>query len=112
MLLASLVCAVSMHALEQCQNVTADMARLRCFDQAMATAEPATGSMRIRTVQRDAYGKLIVTVADGRTWRQTDGAVLRLQPGDQVVIRSAAAGSYLLSKVTGGTGVRVRLVGD
>ncbi len=49
----------------------------------------------------------IVTLANGQTWRQTDGKGLyRVREGDTVEIRRGALGSYFM-RVAGQPGVRV-----
>ncbi len=52
---------------------------------------------RIRRLAQDPYGKWIFELEDGARWIQTDTRALsiRPQPGQPIVIRKAAMGSYL-----------------
>jgi len=59
-------------------------------------------------VQLDPYGKLIVTLDNGQVWSQIDSPAPNLKSGDEVRIRRAAMGSYLLSKVDSKRSSRVR----
>ena len=63
---------------------------------------------RVIAVRLDAYGKPIVTLDNGQVWFQVDSPVLKLNAGDEVRIRRAAMGSYLLSEVDGKRSSRVR----
>lgn len=63
----------------------------------------------VTRVSENAYGKMLVTTADGQVWRQTDQARARMPdvPFD-AEIRSGASGSFFLRALNGGRAVRVR----
>ena len=63
---------------------------------------------RVTAVRLDAYGKPIITRDNGQVWLHVDLPVLKLNAGDEVRIRRAAMGSYLLSQVDGNRSSRVR----
>jgi len=63
---------------------------------------------RVTGVRLDAYGKLTVTLDNGQVWSQIDSPALNLKSGDEVRIRRAAMGSYLLAEVDGKRSSRVR----
>lgn len=62
------------------------------------------------SVRIDGSGFVIVTLANGQTWRQTEGPELRILPGAEVRIRSALLGSYLMSLASGNRSVRAKRV--
>lgn len=49
-------------------------------------------------VAKSPYKKMIITLADGQVWRQTDNTSLRIREGDQVYVERGALGSFYLSK--------------
>lgn len=51
----------------------------------------------ITEVSEDPRGNVTVRLANGQRWRQTDGGHVRAKPGDLVVVRRAALGSYLMN---------------
>jgi len=55
-----------------------------------------------------AFGKIVVELANGQVWQQIDSARLRLEDGDQVLIRSGRLGAYFLEKSSGSRAIRVR----
>jgi len=63
---------------------------------------------RITAVAEDPSGKAIVTIANGQVWNQLDRPPARLTPGEEIEIRRAAMGSFLLVRNVGGRGIRVR----
>lgn len=60
--------------------------------------EASEMSAVVGTVEEDPYGKLIVTLADGQIWRQTDSEVFKLRSGDSVTISRGLLGSFYLQK--------------
>ena len=64
----------------------------------------------ISSVETRPDGKLRLSLQNAQRWEQIDGRPLDLAPGDQVRIRKAAFGSYLLYSQAGGRGMRVRRV--
>jgi hypothetical protein len=65
-------------------------------------------SARVTAMQRDASGKLVLGLDNGQVWLQVDTTRLRIGTGDQVRIRRASLGSYLLTRAGGGAAIRVR----
>lgn len=65
---------------------------------------------RITAVAEDPAGKAIVTMANGQVWNQIDRPPARLAPGEEIEIRRAAMGSFLLVRDAGGRGIRVRRI--
>jgi len=66
----------------------------------------------VAAVQQSAFGKLAIALDNGQNWQQVDNARLRLNPGERVVIRTAALGSHLLEKESGSRRIRVRRITD
>jgi len=66
--------------------------------------------LRVAEVRRDATGKAVLGFDNGQAWAQLDTTPVRLAPGDAVVIRRAAFGSYLLMPATGNRSIRVRRI--
>ncbi|MCW8090871.1 hypothetical protein [Alteromonas sp. ASW11-130] len=52
----------------------------------------------VAKVEKAPRGKLIITMADGAIWRQTDSKNYRLKAGDIVQIERGMLGSFFLSK--------------
>jgi len=63
-------------------------------------------------VGRNPEGGLLIKLADGSTWSQTDDVTLALRPerGQKVVVRRGLLGSFRLS-VGGQPGIKVKRVG-
>lgn len=74
--------------------------------------EPAEAIEQTVSTVSNWNGKLRLGLANGQEWAQTDSTPLQLKPGDVVRIRRAALGSYLLSRKSGGRGIRVRRVDE
>jgi len=64
----------------------------------------------IINVKRTAYKKLQLTLENDQVWRQLDREPIFLRAGDDVLIRSAKLGSYLLSKQSGSGSIRVKRI--
>lgn len=76
-------------------------------DDAQRSTEVDRISSTVASAGQGARG-WIVTLANGQTWRQTDGRGLyRVRPGDAVEIRRGALGSYFM-RVAGQPGVRAQ----
>jgi hypothetical protein len=139
-------------ALRACRTISADAARLACFDRLVdGTAEPAAAaasaaapappqptpeqlfgrdaaeseaivrqsagigraqelSLTVTAWRAGAHDKAEVTFSNGQVWQQLDSPLARLKPGDQVVIRRAAFGSYLMTRPGGGRSIRMRRI--
>lgn len=65
----------------------------------------------VRSAAKDANGRWNIIVADGARWSQADSRELSAspKPGQTIVIRRAALGSFL-ANVNGQTAIRVRRV--
>jgi hypothetical protein len=66
----------------------------------------------VSEVGQNAEGGLIVKLADGSTWSQTDDTPVALEPrrGDKVVVKRGALGSYFV-KVGGQPGFKAKRIG-
>jgi hypothetical protein len=62
----------------------------------------------LTAVDRAPDGRLRLTLDNGQAWSQVDTRRANLQPGDAVVIRRGAFGSFLLSAGRGQAALRVR----
>ena len=96
--------------IETCRSVQDDHERLACYDSAIDEAQVTEWTATIKDVEKTAYDKLVMTLDNGQVWRQVDNSRLVVSKGDQVVIRSAQFGSYLLEKVSGSRTIRVRRI--
>lgn len=65
---------------------------------------------RVTAMRRSPDGKLVLTLANGQVWAQIDSRRVRLAAGDEVRIRRAAMGSYLLAGADMTQGIRVRRI--
>lgn len=63
---------------------------------------------RVTAVQKSAARKLTVTLDNGQVWRQLDSKSLGLESGEEVIIRKASLGSFLLEKKSGSRSIRVK----
>jgi|TARA_R110002124_G_scaffold44984_1_gene136530 hypothetical protein len=65
----------------------------------------------ITSAQEYGYGKWMFTLAEGGTWQQTDSIRMNRDPspGDTILIKTAAMGSYLAT-VNGQRAIRVKRV--
>lgn len=67
-------------------------------------------NQRITAMRRNPDGKLVLTLENGQVWVQLDSRRVRLAAGDEVRIRRAAMGSYLLAGADMTQGMRVRRI--
>lgn len=82
------------------------------FGQPAEKKTPDSILAEISEIDKTAYGKLVLSLTNGQIWRQLDSKRTTLRPGDEIRITSAVSGSFLLSKATGGTSIRVRRIDD
>lgn len=87
----------------------------RDSDTAAAELGAAAGVVPLRelpatltAVDRAPDGRLRLTLDNGQAWSQVDTRRANLEPGDAVVIRPGAFGSFLLSAGRGQAALRVR----
>jgi hypothetical protein len=72
-------------------------ARFGFHGQGGGPAEPKALAFIVARVDRRPAGEFVVTFEDGQVWQQTElNSRIDIQRGDQVVIRKAALGSFLL----------------
>ncbi len=65
---------------------------------------------RVSKVRSLATGKVIITLDNGQVWTQIDNTRLRLSSYDQVIIRRASMGSFMLQKVGSKRSMRVKRI--
>ena len=120
----------------QCRNETDATRRLACFDREIARAAPSAeqrfgyrGEVARESIDREKAatptlerlqgkvesmsgtpsGDWVITLDNGQVWAQVPtGTRFSLRVGDTVTITPGALGSFLLSKGSGGSSVRVR----
>lgn len=80
------------------------------FGRPQVKKVPESILAEISAIDKTAYGKLVLSLSNGQIWRQLDSKRTTLRPGDKVRISSAVSGSFLLSKASGGTSIRVRRI--
>lgn len=59
-------------------------------------------------VEESPRGKLIITLADGQVWRQTDGESLKIKAGQTVTISRGMLGAFYLKKQGSNSRIRVK----
>ncbi|MEX2962387.1 hypothetical protein [Microbulbifer sp. TYP-18] len=118
--------------LQACAAIADDTERLHCYDtlsqtlqqqveqqreqnfgreqQQVAEESPKSINAHIATVQKVAYGKLLITLDNGQVWRQTDSTRVSWKPGDAMRVDRALFGSFLMREVDAGRSVRVKRV--
>ncbi len=64
----------------------------------------------VNRLGRSTLEKLVIHLANGQVWKQTDTRVVFLREGHQVSIRRAPSGGYLLELASGGRSIPVRRV--
>lgn len=77
-------------------------------EQRIVTAELAEITAQVHSVKRDQWKKWIITLSNDQVWKQTDTVYLDLKAGDQVVIKRAALGSFMLGKAQVNSKIRVK----
>ncbi len=64
----------------------------------------------IKSISQNNYRKLVITLANGHVWRQSDSYAIQLKAGDEVVIEKASLGSFLLGRVGNDRKIRVKRI--
>jgi hypothetical protein len=80
----------------------------RIVETSMAIEQISQIEATIADVRKSATKKLIVTLDNEQIWRQLDNQTLHLKSGEEVVIRKASLGSFLLEKKSGSRSIRVK----
>lgn len=65
---------------------------------------------RVLEVRKSTTGKAIITLDNGQVWKQIDSSRLRLSGDDQVTIRRASLGSFMLYKTGSKSLMRVKRI--
>jgi hypothetical protein len=65
---------------------------------------------KVIKIQKNHYGKLIITIENGQVWRQTDGTRFRLSADELVIIERGALGSFFIGKEKTNQRIRVKRV--
>lgn len=76
--------------------------------EAAGTTEIDQMAARVLEVRKSATGKAIITLDNGQVWKQIDSSRLRLSSDDQVSIRRASLGSFMLYKTGSKSLMRVK----
>jgi len=77
---------------------------------AAGTTEIDQMAARVSEVRQSATGKTIITLDNGQVWKQIDSSRLRLSSDDQVTIRRASLGSFMLYKTGSKSLMRVKRI--
>lgn len=86
-----------------------DVEQFGLSDAQKKQERPDSITVEVTRVSESAYGKMLITTADGQVWRQTDQARARMpEVPFNAEIRSGAAGSFFIQASSGGRAVRVR----
>jgi len=64
----------------------------------------------VEQVELNRFGKMTIALSNQQTWKQSDSIRLHLKVGDEVRIKRAAMGSYLLQKSSGSSSIRVKRI--
>lgn len=70
----------------------------KAVEEATGTKEIEQIEATVIEVRRATSGMAIITLDNGQIWKQTDGSRTRLSANDQITIRRASFGSYMLHK--------------
>jgi polyhydroxyalkanoate synthesis regulator phasin len=80
----------------------------RAVEMASGTARIDRLEARVTRLQWSRSKFFVVTLDNGQVWRQIDTGNLRLSEGDDVIIRKAAFGSFMMQKPGSKRSVRVK----
>jgi len=78
--------------------------------ESAGTTEIDQMDARVSEVRKSATGKAIITLDNGQVWKQIDSSRLRLSSDDQVTIRRASLGSFMLYKTGSKSLMRVKRI--
>ena len=74
------------------------------------TTEINQMNARVSAVRKSTTGKAIITLDNGQVWKQIDSSRLRLSGDDEVTIRRASLGSFMLYKTGSKSLMRVKRI--
>ena len=82
----------------------------KSVQEATGAAEIKQIEARVSKIKTSATGYAVITLDNGQVWKQIDSSRLRLSGNDQVTIRRAAFGSFMLRKTGKKTIMRVKRI--
>ena len=110
--------------LVKCRQIKDVEERVKCYDRFVdriasepvsrpipthsSAPSPSLVEARITRVKRSADKKIVVTLDNGQIWRQIDNEPIVLRNGDEIIVRPARLGSYLMEKRSGSGRIRVK----
>ena len=79
----------------------------------MQEAEPYRVTATVERIVSHSSGRSSFYMSNGQVWTQVEAETVRnVRAGDEVSIKSASFGSFLMGSPRGGKGIRVRLSGE
>jgi hypothetical protein len=78
--------------------------------ESAGTTEIDQMEAQVSEVRKSATGKAVITLDNGQVWKQIDSSRLRLSSDDQVTIRRASLGSFMLYKTGSKSLMRVKRI--
>lgn len=82
----------------------------KSVQEATGAAEINQIEARVSKIKTFATGYAVITLDNGQVWKQVDSSRLRLSGNDQITIRRAAFGSFMLRKTGRKTIMRVKRI--
>lgn len=100
-------------------EIAADLSREELFGKSpgevQRTAEKASGNervdeltARVTGLRTTGAGKIVVKLDNDQVWLQTDSVNPHISEGDEILIRTALLGSYMMQKVGSKRSMRVK----
>jgi hypothetical protein len=83
---------------------------LKSAQEVTGTTEIDQMDARVLQVRKSATGKVVITLDNGQVWKQIDSSRLRLSGDDQITIRRASLGSFMLYKTGSKSLMRVKRI--
>ncbi len=80
----------------------------RIIEESLDVKTPDKIMARINAIKKSTTRQMTMTLSNGQVWRQIDHSPLPLRTGDEIIIRAARLGSYLLQKQSGSGSIRVK----
>lgn len=114
---AAVAPAATAAAAEPADNISPEALFGKNLVEMQESVQAATGTKEIDQIEAlvskvgsTATGKAVITLDNGQVWTQIDNTKLRLSDYDQVIIRRAFLGSFMLNKVGSKTSMRVKRI--